>query len=220
MKTPKKFFLLLPAAFLPMSLSYGANWKAPTRKGVDEYKKGDYQSAWNSFNQAGNLDPKNPVIQFNKGCAAYKLNDMETASQSFNQSRGLAGKDVKLQAESHYNAGNIYFRQGKMEEAIEAYKKALLLNPRDEEARHNLALAMRQVKPPDNQNNPGGQGGGGGEQNQNDDKNEQDQNQQQQPQMKQQEMESLLQSYEQEQMNQARKMKRKKPQEPTVDNDW
>ncbi|MBI4667901.1 MAG: tetratricopeptide repeat protein [Elusimicrobia bacterium] len=196
----------------------GAGWKTPTRKGVDEYKKGDYQSAWNSFNRAGQNDPKNPVIQFNKGCAAYKMQDMETAGQAFEESKVLSIKDLNLRSESLYNYGNVQMGLGQKDKAIEAYKRALLLNPKDSDARHNLAIALRREKPPENKN-AGGQGGGQ-EQQDNSKENQDQKNQKQQPQMGQQELEALLEAFEQDEMNQLKKMKKRKPQEPSAENDW
>ena len=48
-------------------------------------------------------------------------------------------------AELEYNLGNAYFRQGSIERSILHYERALKLNPNDDDARKNLALANRGI---------------------------------------------------------------------------
>ncbi len=47
--------------------------------------------------------------------------------------------------ELEYNLGNAYFRQGVIERSILHYERALKLNPNDDDARKNLALANRGI---------------------------------------------------------------------------
>ena len=87
---------------------------------------------------------------------------------------------------SFYNAGvlcqgaatgNEQQQQQYLQKAIEQYKEALKYNPNDDEARYNLVLCMRQLKP--------GQGDGGGQgdnKDENDDKQKEEQQQEQQQQ--------------------------------------
>ncbi len=46
----------------------------------------------------------------------------------------------------YYNLGNGYLRQGRLGQAIAAYRNALSLLPRDEDVRANLAFARKQTK--------------------------------------------------------------------------
>ena len=46
-------------------------------------------------------------------------------------------------AKALYNQGNTHFKMGKMQESLDAYKKSLLLNPNDEDARFNYALVKK-----------------------------------------------------------------------------
>jgi tetratricopeptide (TPR) repeat protein len=50
------------------------------------------------------------------------------------------------QAKGYYNSGNVLYREGKWEEAIGAYKKALELNPNDEDAKYNLEFVRQKIK--------------------------------------------------------------------------
>jgi Ca-activated chloride channel family protein len=47
---------------------------------------------------------------------------------------------------SYYNLGNSMFRAGDMRSAVEAYKKSLLIDPDDEDAKHNLEYALRMIE--------------------------------------------------------------------------
>lgn len=200
-----------------ISLSHAASWKSTAREGVDQFKKGNFESAGQSFDQAVRLNPENPLLHFNKGCAAYKLGDWEGALNSFNQSKQTQSKDTALGAKSWYNLGNTFYNQGKTQEAIEAYKKSLLLNPKDDEARHNLAVALRQTNPQKNQQNSSGSGQ---EQDRSQENKKEPKNQEPKSQMGRQEMEALLDSFEQEQLKHAQKMKKRRQQEATTEFDW
>ena len=46
----------------------------------------------------------------------------------------------------YYNLGNAYYRAGQVAGAVWAYEKALILNPNDEDARYNLAIANLRVQ--------------------------------------------------------------------------
>ena len=60
--------------------------------------------------------------------------------------RVIGGKDPALQAGACYNLGNAFFRQQKLQEAVEAYKKSLELKPDDIDAKINLELAQEMLK--------------------------------------------------------------------------
>ena len=47
-----------------------------------------------------------------------------------------------------YNMGNALAEMGDTKGAIDAYRKALVLEPRDEAARHNLEVLLRKLPPP------------------------------------------------------------------------
>ncbi len=48
-------------------------------------------------------------------------------------------------AEVYYNLGNAYFKQGELAQSILAYERALRLNPRYEDAKHNLQFAQSRI---------------------------------------------------------------------------
>jgi len=119
-----------------------------------------------------------------------------------------------------HNIGNCYLQKKDYQEAVNAYKKALRFNPKDEETRYNLAFALKHLPRKNNQ-------GGGGQQNQpqkqnQEQKKDQQQNaQQREAKLSKEQAEQLLKSL----MNSEKKLqdKRKiKIDDPNrqVDKDW
>ena len=144
--------------------------KQPERKdiraGNREYKKGSYSEAELSYRRAMEKAPGAANPKFNLGNALYKQVDStmaqtapEEAKQLQEQVRKLyesaaeAYSDDKQKAAAHYNAGNTHLREQNWPAAIDAYKKALRLNPDDMEAKQNLvfAQAMNNQQPPQQQ---------------------------------------------------------------------
>ena len=71
-----------------------------------------------------------------------------------------------------FNLGNTYYRAGQKEDAIAAYKQAILNDPRDKEAIHNLQLLLQEQQNQQNKNDQNNQ-------NQNKDSKNKDQQDQQ-----------------------------------------
>ena len=76
-------------------------------------------------------------------------------------------------AEALYNLGNAQFQQQKYKEALESYRRSLLLNPDDMEAKYNFAYTKKLLEQQQDDNNQGGGGGGSDDQKQQDRQDEQ-----------------------------------------------
>jgi tetratricopeptide (TPR) repeat protein len=77
---------------------------------------------------------------------APKLDD---AVESFERAAALA-KDKRIQSEAHLAVGNAHLIGQKLDDAIAAYRRALVALPGNERARRNLqrALMLKQAQPP------------------------------------------------------------------------
>jgi Ca-activated chloride channel family protein len=83
--------------------------------------------------------------QFNLGNTQYKQQRFDEAARSFNNSREtLTTPEEK--AASWHNLGNSMYRSNKYAESVEAYRRALRLNPSDDDTRYNLLLARDKLK--------------------------------------------------------------------------
>jgi len=95
-------------------------WQTPDQQGLKALQDGDGAKAAQLFE-----------TPFWQGVARYRAGDLDGALQIF---QGLK------EAPAHYNRGNILVRQGRLHEALKAYKQAIDLEPSFDNARHNRNL--------------------------------------------------------------------------------
>jgi len=214
-----------------------------TRAGNKNFDKGNYADAEANYKKA--LEKKNnfPEAIFNLGDAIYKQNRNEDAAKQFL----LASKtltDPKQKAQAFHNLGNAYLQDKKYEEAVNAYKQGLKLNPNDRDSKYNLAYANAKLKEKNqNQNNKNDQNkdnkqdqkdkqdnkdqkqddqkkDGQGKGDQKDNKNQQQQGQQ--PKLSKEAAEKLLQALQNEEQKTQEKMQKKqgKPVDVKIEKDW
>jgi len=121
-------------------------------KGNELYKQQKYKEAEDNYRKS--VDNKGPDTagNFNLGDALYKQKKFADAGDQLNKLASSTSKDKALAAAAYHNMGNSLLENKKLEESIEAYKKALLNNPKDDETRYNLAYAQEKLKQQQKQN--------------------------------------------------------------------
>lgn len=171
-------YVILLAALLAAVSALGQQMpeRREVRKGNRLYNKGEYQQSIERYGRALMLDPASFEATYNLGNALSKAEMYDKAEQMQNRAAADTLRSDTERAEAYYNLGNTQFRQKKYREALESYKRSLLLNPDDREAKYNYAYTKHLLD--DEQKNGGG---GGGDQNQ---QNKDQQNQQGQDQNK------------------------------------
>lgn len=194
------------------------------------------------YARALELNPNNRKANFNLGNALYKnailvksgaltmpqsttMKPDSLAGLIFDQAaqnfavvaNSVSDKDTLHQA--WHNIGNCYLQKKEYQQAVDAYKKALKYDPKDEETRYNLAYALKNL--------PKQKGGGGGGQSQqqqkqqkSEDKNKQQQ--QQQSQMNKDQAEQLLKALmdSEKKLQDKRKQKQEDAANSRVEKDW
>jgi Ca-activated chloride channel homolog len=110
-------------------------------RGIRQYEAGEFTEAGESFERALEHRSVSDTLQFNRGDALYRQQRFEEAAEAFSVAGNAGERD--LARDAAYNLGNTHFSAGDHEAAIEAYRKALRLDPSDMDARHNLELAMQ-----------------------------------------------------------------------------
>ena len=124
------------------------HWRDPVAtkvaRGNQAFAEGDFDQAQLAYQDAM-LDAEDglPEIQFNLGDVSLSNRKPDEARGSFD--RAIAGGSVSLQAMANYNVGNALFHEDKWTEAIEAYQRALELDPTDQDAKYNLELLLAKL---------------------------------------------------------------------------
>jgi len=204
--------LMPTAAILPfmlltiISVTQSQTVRSHVQEGNKVYEKGKYNDAEVSYKRALEKNPKSHAAQFDLGDALYKQQRYDEAMRQFGVA-ATASKEAGNKAASYYNIGNSLFQSNKFPESIEAYKRALAMNPNDEDTRYNLQLALDRMK--QQQQNKNKQKDKKDQQNQN---QNQDQKQQQQQQQQQQNQQQQNQQAKQDQTRQTQ-MKNQMPKD-------
>jgi Ca-activated chloride channel homolog len=137
--------------FLPV-FSSAQQVKKQIRKGNREYFDGKYNEAELHYRKALEKNPQYGKATYNLGNALYKQNHYEPAISKY-ESLLETEKDNGTLSKYYYNLGDSYFKTQKLEQSIEAYKQSLRLNPKDQDAKHNLFLAQSMLNQQKNQQN-------------------------------------------------------------------
>ncbi len=129
---------------------------------VDSVK---FSNAENEYRKALNKKPNDLKWNFNLSDAIYKQQRFEEAAAKFSELGEKLETPVE-KARAFHNMGNSELMNQKIDESIEAYKKALRNNPLDLDTKYNLAYAQLLKKKQQEQ-----------QQNQNQDQNKDNQDQ-------------------------------------------
>ena len=146
--------------------------RSEVRAGNRDFKKGMYREAEIDYKRALIADSASVTAKYNLGNALYKAESYNEAELYF-RNLGDTLKNLSPSKASDYfhNSGNLALKQKKYQEAVEAFKESLRLEPDNFETKSNLAYAQKMLK--DQQQN---------QQSQNQQQQQQDQNQQNQDQ--------------------------------------
>ncbi len=147
----KILFLLVCTSSI--SLLHGQTTNKLLRQGNKDYNNQKYNNATESYTKAIQHAPKDVRSYFNLGDSYFMMNQLDKAKDMFTQSASLSN-NTEIKAKAFYNIGNIYYKQEKWEESAKAYKQSLKYNPKDEDAKYNLMMALAKIKKDKN-------GGGG-----------------------------------------------------------
>ena len=184
-------------------------------KGKKAYEEGHYDEARIYYEHVLKNRKKDNGAQFGLGVTAYQQKDMETAARALNNA--MNSDDKSLASKAMYNLGNMFRDQQKMEESLALYRKAIELDPADEDAKVNYELLKQvlqqqeQQQQEDKQNEEQDQEKGEDQQKQDQDSEGQDE--QNKDQEKQEKGEDQQKQQDDQQQSQSEKEKEKKEQQ-------
>lgn len=113
--------------------------------GNTRYSQGDFPGAVDAYRTAQALDPDAAQIAHNAGNALDRQGEYSSSIDETERGISQAGDDEDLQALLEYALGNHQANNEQISEAIEAYKRALLANPDDADAKHNLEVLLNRL---------------------------------------------------------------------------
>lgn len=115
------------------------------RSGNKLYKDSLFVKAEVDYRKALEVNPKSSAAMYNLGNALLMQQKAQEAMEQYQAASRLEKDKAKL-AQIYHNMGVILQSSKKLPECIEAYKESLRNNPHDNETRYNLALAQKQLK--------------------------------------------------------------------------
>lgn len=113
-------------------------------KGNDLYAAGKLDDAMAAYVKAKGRKPEAPEITYDVGNVLYRQKKYDEATAEYG--RAATGSPAAVAARSHYNRGTALASARKLPEAIEAFKQAMRLDPKDEDAKWNYEVVKRQLE--------------------------------------------------------------------------
>lgn len=108
------------------------------------YTQEKYSEALSIYSQLNQVYPKPADVTLEFAQTAYRANHYQEAEKQYQYYINLNKEEVNL-SNTFYNLGNVKWKLNKTDEAIEAYKSALRIDPSNSNARFNLAKLTKNV---------------------------------------------------------------------------
>ena len=191
------------------------------------FRNGQFDQAEVAYRKAIEKKPRNPQAHYNLGNALMAQKKDSAAVQSLQKSTELETSKIR-KAMAFHNIGVVCQQHKMYGEAIEAYKSALRLNPKDDATRYNLELCKRQQKNQQNQKNQNQQDKDKKDKNGKDKKNDkqkndkQDQNKKKENKMSKENAEQMLNAAMQQEKSTQQRIKKamQRPRSAKLDKEW
>lgn len=151
--------------------------KSEVRKGNREYRKGEFKEAEIDYRRALVKDSLSFAANYNLACDLYRQEQYDEAGNYMKKIADQAAASTRV-SDYYYNLGDIALAKQDYKGAVDAFEKALLLNPGDLDAKENYVYAKMMLQNQQNQQNQDNQNQDN-QDNQNQDQDQDDQNQKQ-----------------------------------------
>lgn len=116
-----------------------------TVEGNVEFLNKKLIDAESHYRQAISKDSSNIIASYNMANSFYKSGFDDEALNQYKESIQISKNKSQLHKAFH-NLGDVYMKKEDYQNAVEAFKNALLNNPSDDETRYNYALAKELLK--------------------------------------------------------------------------
>ncbi|MCK4763790.1 MAG: hypothetical protein KAW12_16430 [Candidatus Aminicenantes bacterium] len=124
------------------------HWFEPAAKknraGIEAFEAKKYDEALKEFLSAKGIKPDLPELKSNTAASLYKLKKYKEALEEFSQI-DLEKTDIS-KADFFYNLGSSFFRLNQFDKALVNYKKSLLADSDDIEAKKNFEITLQKIQ--------------------------------------------------------------------------
>lgn len=135
---------VMVALMLAPGVSFGDKAASLNKKGIAAYQDKRYDESVKQFTEALIERPDTPELRFNRGTALSALGQKDEAVNELDgAAAGFRLRDRA--AAAHFNAGNAFFNAGDFKGAVDEYRRAVKLDQKSTDIRHNLELALRRL---------------------------------------------------------------------------
>ncbi len=130
-------------------ISLGPRSAAIAGPAESAYRKGDLERARSLYEERLREEPGDLRARYNLGNVLYRSAQLKAAEEAYRST--LASPDAALRARGAHNLGNARLQAGEIDGAIGAFEEALRAEPGNADSKYNLELAlrMREMKPPE-----------------------------------------------------------------------
>ena len=139
-----KYFLLSAMIFMSF-FSKAQNATESILRGNQYYQNAQFGLAEAEYRKALQYEADNDKAKYNLANALQRENKFDEAAKLLDDLSGST-KDNSIKSQAYYNQGVAYTKMQNLDASIESYKKALRINPKDQQARENLEKALLQKK--------------------------------------------------------------------------
>lgn len=129
-------------------LTYSQSERKYIRDGNKNFSDSSFVKSEINYKKSLEINPDYDAAIFNLSNSLQKQKRFDESEEYLKKIIDNSN-DSSIISDSYYNLGNNMLQQQKINEAIDAYKNCLRINPKDEEARYNLTKSLSLL----NQNN-------------------------------------------------------------------
>ena len=189
----RKLLIITILSFSLPALVFAQVDRKQIRSGNRKFDKNDYRGSAVEYMRALDADSLSVAGNYNLASAHYRLGEYDSAAERLGKLKDIiAGNEYE--SDYYFNLGDAAIAKKDWQGAVDAFKKCLLTDPGNLEAKENYIYAKKHL---DNQQN-----GGDGQQNQQDNQQDQKDNQDQKDQQNQDKQDNQQNKPDQQNQNQ------------------
>ena len=130
-------------------VTYSQSERKYIRDGNKNFSDSSFVKSEINYKKSLEINPDYDAAIFNLSNSLQKQKRFDESEEYLKKIIGNSN-DSSIISDSYYNLGNNMLQQQKINEAIDAYKNCLRINPEDEEARYNLTKMVMKFKKSEN----------------------------------------------------------------------